>query len=153
MLDPDPLDLFSTAGISLVTEPTRTPPKRQRKPKAPTPAQMAAADRLAGGRRLRGPGSPGGRTRVGQPRDLSPAPVLAFPLARNPGVVAEVIKRLPHGYASDLDAICRREAHKLEKRLKKKGMSQKSARQCAKELLHEAYAIRVRDAHHEAGVL
>lgn len=153
MLDPDPPDLFSTAGIPLEAEPVPTPPKRRRRPKAPTPAQLAATVRLGGGRRLRGPHCPRERTRVGEPRDLAPAPVLAFPLSRNAGVVAEVIGRLPHGYAADLDAICRREAHNLEKRLQKKGMSQKSARQCAKELLHEAYAIRVRDAHREAGVL
>jgi hypothetical protein len=153
MADPDPPDLFAAAGIILDGEPARTPPKRQKRARKLTPAEKAAAVRLEAGRRLWGPQSPGMRTRVGEPRDLAPAQVLAFPLHRNPVLVAKVIERLPHGYAPDLDAICRREAYKLEKRLKKKGMSQKSARKCAKELLHEAYAIRVRDAHHEAGVL
>lgn len=153
MPDPDPPDLFAAAGIVLDGEPAPTPPKRQKRARKPTPAQLAAAVRLGGGRRLRAPQSPGHRTRVGEPRDLAPASVLAFPLHRNPVLVAEVIERLPHGYAPDLDIICRREAYKLEKRLQRKGMSQKSARQCAKELLHEAYAIRVRDAHREAGVL
>ncbi|WP_409566450.1 DUF6074 family protein [Methylobacterium sp. E-065] len=79
--------------------------------------------------------------------------MLAFPLVRNAGVVAEVIRRLPHGYDEQIDATCDREARNLEKRLMRRGVSKKSARACAIDVLHEAYTERVRAAHQEAGVL
>ena len=43
MPDPDPSDLFTAAGIVLDGEPVPTPPERQRRPKAPSPAQLAEA--------------------------------------------------------------------------------------------------------------
>ncbi len=96
MYEPTLPDLFAAAGLVLEEADRKSAgsprPKRPQKPNKPTPAQRAAADRLMGGRRLRTPQSHGQRTRVGQPRDLSPVPVLAFPLARNARVVAEVIE-------------------------------------------------------------
>lgn len=153
MSEPTLLDLFTAAGITLEAETAETKPKRANRPKKPTPVQLAAADRLKGGRRLRAPQSPGQRTRVGQPRDLSPTPVLAFPLARNARVVAEVIERLPHGYAPDLDKRRDQEVKVLEKRLLRQGLTGQIAWRCARELVHVAYMERVRQAHKEAGIL
>lgn len=148
-----PPDLFAAAGITLDAQTTLPTPKRASRPRKPTRAQLAAADRLMGGRRLRVPQAPGQRTRVGQPRDMSPAPVLAFPLTRNARVVAEVIERLPHGYARDLDKKSAQETRRLQKRLVQRGISKQSAWLCARELVHVAYIERVRDAHKEAGIL
>ncbi|APT31390.1 hypothetical protein MCBMB27_02099 [Methylobacterium phyllosphaerae] len=145
---PDP-DLFAAAGLMLEEHARKTArisrPKRPRKPKPPTPAERAAAVRLEGGRRSRAPASLGQRSRVGTPRDLSPAPVLSFPLVRNATVLAEVIKRLPHCDPDELDVVCDREARKFEKRLISRGLQKQSARRCAKDLLHEAYMERVRE--------
>ncbi|MCJ2016945.1 hypothetical protein MKK84_05815, partial [Methylobacterium sp. E-065] len=69
---PDLPDLFAAAGLVLDAEPAPAKPKRASRPGKPTPAQLAAAVRLEGGRRLRAPQSIGQRSRVGQPRDLSP---------------------------------------------------------------------------------
>jgi hypothetical protein len=148
MPDPDTPDLFAAEGIVLEDNPDldsglaskpSARPKRQRKPRPPTPAERAAADRLEGGRRSRGPASPGQRARVGAPRSLQLAPVLAFPLARNASALAEMIRRLPQDAPDNLDAACDQEVRKLENRLVRKGISKQSARRCAMDLLHEAY--------------
>ena len=153
---PDP-DLFDAAGLELeegVPKIGETPqPRRPRKPKPPKPAERAAAARLEGGRRSRAPSSLGQRSRVGLPRDLSPAPVLAFPLTKNAAVLAEVIERLPHGYAPDLDKKRDLEVRRLQKGLMQRGLTKQSAWRCARELVHVAYIKRVRDAHMEAGIL
>ncbi|MGU3449633.1 hypothetical protein [Methylobacterium sp. 391_Methyba4] len=151
------LPLFKAAGLVLEEDALKiagiSQPKRPRKPKPPTPAERAAAVRLEGGRRPRAPASLGQRSGIGTPRDLSPAPVLAFPLARNAAVLAEVIERLPHGYAPDLDRKRDFEVRRLQKGLMQRGLSKQSAWRCARELVHIAYIKRVRDAHTEAGIL
>lgn len=151
MLEPDPPDLFAVVGIVLDAE--LKPPTRTRKPRPPSPAERAAAVRLEGGRRSRGQASPGQRTRVGQPRRLEPAPIIAFPLSRNVKAIAEVIARLPHGYASDLNRRRDQEVRRLQKGLVERGVPNKAAWLCARELVHVAYIQRVRDAHKEAGIL
>lgn len=152
---PDP-DLFDAAGLELeeglLKSEETSGPKRPRKPKPPTPAERAAAVRLEGGRRSRAPSSLGQRSRIGTPRDLSPAPVLAFPLTHNASMLAEVIERLPHGYDEELETTCDREARNLEKRLIRRGISKQSARSCARDVLNQAYTNRVRDAHKESGL-
>ena len=153
MPETDPPDLFAAAGVVFDAEPALPAPKRASRPRKPTPAQRAADVRREGARRHRAPQAPGQRTRVGQSRDLSPAPVLAFPLARNAGVVAEVIERLPHGYARDLDKRRDQEVKFLEKRLLKQGVTGQNAWRCARELVHVAYMERVRQAHKEAEIL
>lgn len=149
MLDPDPPDLFSTAGIPLEAEPTQTPPKRQRKARKPTPAELAAADRLMGGRRLRAPQAPGRRTRVGQPRDLSPAPVLAFPLSRNAGVLSATVERLPHFYDDAFEKKWSKVGRNVEDRLVRRGLAPEEALNCAHELLDAALNIRATQAENE----
>ncbi len=153
---PNP-DLFAAAGLELEEDAPRnggiSHPKRPRKPKPPTPTERAAAARLEGGRRSRAPSSLSQRARVGMPRDLSPAPVLAFPLARNAAVLAETIARLPHGYAPDLDRKRDQEVINLEKRLLRRGLPGNVAWRCARELVHVAYIERVQQAHKEAGIL
>lgn len=151
MFEPDLPDLFAAAGIELDAEPTKSKP--QRKPRPPTPAERAAADRLQGGRRFRGPGSLVQRARVGEARNLNPAPVVAFPLCRNVKAIAEVIARLPHGYAPDLNRRRDQEVRRLQKSLVERGVPNKAAWLCARELVHVAYIQRVRDAHKEAGIL
>lgn len=146
-------DLFAAAGIELDAEPVPAKPKRARKPKPPSPAERAAADRLQGGRRSRGPGSLDQRMRVGEARNLNPAPVVAFPLAKNVKAVADVIARLPHGYAPDLNRRRDQEVRRLQKDLVERGVPNKAAWLCARELVHVAYIQRVRDAHKEAGIL
>jgi hypothetical protein len=146
-------DLFAAGGIPLDAEPTPAKPKRASRPRKPTPAEHAASVRLEGGRRSRAPSSLGQRSRIGTPRDLSPAPVLAFPLARNADVLAETIARLPHGYAPDLDKKRDLEVRRLQNGLMKRGLTKQSAWRCARELVHVAYIKRVRDAHVEAGIL
>jgi hypothetical protein len=79
--------------------------------------------------------------------------VLAFPLARNANVVAEMIGRLPHGYAADLDKKRNQEVSRLQKDLISRGVSKQAAWLCARELVHVAYIARVKDAHKEAGIL
>lgn len=153
MLETDPPDLFAAAGITLDADASLPAPKRASRPRKPTPAQRAADVRREGARRHRAPQAPGQRTRVGQPRDLSPAPVLAFPLHRNVNVLAEVIERLPHGYAHDLDKRRDQEVRNLEKRLLRHGLRGQVAWRCARELVHVAYMERVRQAHKEAGIL
>ncbi|MCJ2067941.1 DUF6074 family protein [Methylobacterium sp. J-030] len=140
MPDTNPPDLFAAAGITLDTEFVRTAPKRPRKPKPPTPAERAAAGRLEGARRLRPTQAPGQRARVGPPRDLAPAPVMAFPLARNARVVAELIERLQADKAGNLDAAYDRETRNLEKRLVRRGLHKQSARRCAMDVVHAAYS-------------
>lgn len=156
MPEPEPLDLFAAASLMLedcVKPDAISQPKRPRKPKPPTPAERAAAVRLEGGRRSRALASLRQRSRIGTPRDLSMAPVLAFPLARNAAVLEETISRLPHGYDEELETTCDREARNFEKRLIRRGVSKQSARVCARDVLHEAYTKRVRDADKESGLL
>ena len=149
MLDPDPPDLFTSAGIPLEAEPARTPPKRRRRSKAPSPAEKAAAVRLEGGRRLRGPGSPGMRARVGAPRDLSPAPVLAFPLSRNASVLAATVDRLPHFYDDAFEKKWVKVGRNVEHRLIRRGLSPVDALNCAHELLDAALDVRAKQADNE----
>ena len=153
MTEPIPPDLFTTAGIPLDGSHVPSPPKRQRRPKKPSAAELAADVRREGARRLRPPQAPGQRMRIGQPRDLSPAPVLAFPLHRNVKLLSEGIERLPHGYALDLDKRRDQEVKVLEKRLLQRGLTGQIAWRCARELVHVAYMERVRQAHKEAGIL
>lgn len=153
MPDHEAPNLFDAAGIELNAEPLPSKLKRSRKAKPPTPAERAAAARLEGGRRSRAPASLGQRSRIGTPRDLSPARVLAFPLTRNANMLAEVIERLPHGYAPDLDKKRDLEVRRLQKGLIQRGLTKQLAWRCARELVHVAYIKRVRDAHMEAGIL
>lgn len=157
MKDLPDLPLFRAAGLEPEGDPSSlewiSQPKRPRKPKPPSPVERAAAVRLEGGRRSRAPARLGQRSRIGAPRELSPAPVLAFPLARNATVLAEVIERLPHGYASDLDRKRDLEVRRLQKGLIQRGLTKQLAWRCARELVHLAYIKRVRDAHTEAGIL
>ena len=153
MPDPDAPDLFASAGIVLDAEPAPAKPRRVRKPRPPTPAERAAAVRHEGGRRSKGPGGLGQRMRVGEARNLNPAPVVAFPLAKNVKAVADVIARLPHGYAPDLNRRRDQEVRRLQKDLVERGVPNKAAWLCARELVHVAYIQCVRDAHKEAGIL
>lgn len=151
-MPPDQANLFTAAGLVLTEEPTRAS-KRQRKPLPPSPAERAASGRLEGARRSRMPVSQGQRTRVGPPRNLALAEVLAFPLTRNVVAVAEMIEALPHGYAPNLNKRRDQEARNLQNRLVGQGIPKQSAWLCARELVHIAYMKRVEDAHKEAGIL
>lgn len=118
--------------------------------KLPTPPECAAADRLEGARRSRGPGP---RTRIGGPRHLTLAEVKAFPLHRHAGLLGEVVARLPHGYASDLNKACAQQTREFQDKLMGQGVPKQSAWFCARTLVHHAYIQRVDDAHREAGIL
>ena len=146
MPDPDPPDLFTAAGIGLEAEPAPAKPRRVRKPRPLSPAERAAAVRLEGGRRSRGPANPGQRARVGQPRRLKPALVIAFPLCRNVKAVEEVIARLPQVHGEALDAFYDREAKRIEKRLLRKGVSKQSAWSCAADVVLKAYTTTVHNS-------
>lgn len=149
---PDP-DLFNAAGLVLeegVSKFGDTPqPKRPRKPKPPTPAERAAAARLEGGRRSRAPSSLGQRSRVGQARDLSPAPVLAFPLARNAKVLSETVQSLPHFYDDAFEKKWSKVGRSVERRLIKRGLKPVDALSCAHELLDAALDVRATQAENE----
>lgn len=145
MHDDTPPDLFTAAGIVLDAEPVRPTPKRTRKTRTLTAAERAADVRREGARRLRAPQSPERHTRVGLPRKFASALVLAFPLTRNAGVLAEVIQRLPSGDGEKLDDAYAQEALRLEKQLVRQGLPKNFARRCARDLLHEAYMKRVRE--------
>lgn len=149
MPEPDPPDLFAAAGLVLDAEPLRTPPKRQRKPTKSTPAELAAADRLKGVRRLRAPQAPGQRTRVGEPRDLATAPVLAFPLSRNASVLSATVDRLPHFYDDAFERKWVKVGRNVENRLVRRGIRPDEALNCAHELLDAALDVRATQAENE----
>ncbi len=149
MPDPEAPDLFTAAGLELNAEPVPAKPKRLRRPKPPTPAERAAAVRLEGGRRSRGPGSLENRVRVSEARNLRPAPVVAFPLCRNVKAVADVIARLPQDHGEALDSFYDQEAKRIEKRLLRKGVSKQSARSCAADVVLKAYTNSVNNSRKE----
>ncbi|MDP4003274.1 hypothetical protein [Methylobacterium sp. NEAU K] len=66
----DPPNLFTAAGIPVDAEAVQPKRKRASRPRKPTPAENAEADRVMGGRGLRGPLSPGQRSRVGTGREI-----------------------------------------------------------------------------------
>ncbi|MCJ2074247.1 hypothetical protein MKK68_01035 [Methylobacterium sp. E-016] len=140
--------LFEAAGVDL--EPVMAKPKRTRRPKPPTPAERAATGRLEGARRFRGPGQ---RTRIGGPRQLALAEVKPYPLHHNARLLGEVVARLPHGYAMDLNKVCAQQTREFQDKLMGQGVPKQSAWFCARTLVHHAYIKRVDDAHKEAGIL
>ena len=153
MPEPVPPDLFAAAGLvleeGLPKSGDTSQPKRPRKPKLPSPAERAAAVRLEGGRRLRAPQSLGQRSRVGQARDISPAPVLAFPLARNAKVLSDTVRSLPHFYDDTFEKRWAKVGRNVERRLVKRGLSPADALNCAHELLDAALDVRANQAESE----
>lgn len=149
---PDP-DLFAAAGLELGEGLPKfgesSHPKRRRKCKPPTPAERAAAARLDGGRRSRVPASLGQRSRIGMPRDLTPAPVLAFPLARNAKVLFETVQSLPHFYDDTFEKKWSKVGRNVERHLIKRGLSPADALNCAHELLDAALDVRATQAENE----
>jgi len=149
MSEPVSPDLFTAAGITLDADTALPPPKRPRRASKPTPAQLAAADRLMGGRRLRASHSIGQRNRVGQPRDLSPTPVLAFPLARNAEVLSATVESLPHFHDDAFEKKWAKVGRNVERRLIRRGLSPADALNCAHELLDAALDVRATQAESE----
>lgn len=153
MHDTEPPDLFAAAGLELEEAQLKfqpsSRPKRPRKPKPPTPAERAATVRLEGGRRSRAPSSLGQRSRVGQARDISPAPVLAFPLARNAKVLSDTVRSLPHFYDDTFEKRWAKIGRNIERRLVKRGISSADALNCAHELLDAALDVRATQAENE----
>lgn len=149
MSEPSLPDLFDHAGIALDAGTAQPAPKRKRGPRKPTPAQRAADVRLEGARRLRGPQAPGQRTRVGQPRVLSPAPVLAFPLSRNVEILSGTVESLPHFYDDAFEKKWAKIGRNVERRLIRRGLSPVDALNCAHELLDAALDVRATQAENE----
>jgi hypothetical protein len=136
------LPLFDAAGVELEPPVAKRKPTRKA-PRTPTPAQIAALGRPEGARRSRSPQ----RRRIGMGRDLGHvATVLPFPYSRNAKVLAAITARLPDGNADNLEDVFEYERSKYARRLIARGLLKKTARQCANELLHQAYMIRAREA-------
>ena len=142
-------DLFTVAGLVLDAEPALPAPKRAGRARKPTPAEKAAAGRLEGARRLRGPQALGQRTRVGQPRDLSPTPLLAFPLSRNVEILSGTVESLPHFYDDAFEMKWAKIGRNVERRLIRRGLSPVDALNCAHELLVAALDVRATQAENE----
>ncbi|MFB0490065.1 hypothetical protein ABIE45_002651 [Methylobacterium sp. OAE515] len=153
MPEPDPPNLFDAAGLVLEEHRLKSEPisrrKRPRKPKPPTPAERAAAARLEGGRRSRAPSSLGQRSRVSTPRDLSSAPVLAFPLSRNASVLSATVESLPHFYDDAFEKKWVKIGRNVERRLIRRGITPADALNCAHELLDAALDVRATQAESE----
>lgn len=149
MPDTVPPDLFAHAGLVLDAAPVKPAPKRAGRPKAPSPAQRAADVRLEGARRHRPPQEPAGRTRVGQPRDLSPHKVVPFPLSRNAEILSATVEELPHFYDDTFEKKWAKVGRNIERRLVRRGLQPGDALACAHELLDAALDVRATQAEAE----
>lgn len=136
----DDENLFAAAGLEL--EPVPTKPKRQRRAKAPTPAERAAAGRREGARRGRCPCALESRVRTVPVRDLAPRRVFPFPFSHNAAILQATAAKLRNGNERELQQTASREFNNVEKRLIRKGFPKQSARECARELLREAWRLR-----------
>ena len=149
MPDHDSPDLFAHAGLVLDAKPAQPAPKRARSPRKPSPAQLAAAGRLEGARRLRAPHGIGQRVRVGEPRDLSQHKVVPFPLWRNAEILSGTVESLPHFYDDAFEKKWAKVGRNVERRLMRRGLSPADALNCAHELLKAALDVRATQAENE----
>lgn len=149
MSDLDVLPLFTAAGVQVEERPPPAKLKHRSKPRPPSPAEKAAAARLAGARRRACLCTDTGRRRIGGPRDLSAPRVFGFPLSKNAAVLAEALERLPSFYDHDFEKRWASVGRNYERKLIRHGIPADAAYASAKDLLDAALDVRAAQSEKE----